>query len=662
MERDGLPEDPAKQWEVLLCIIAFEEKKIDRRPDGAMETLTYVFNHVGIRHIFTEWIQQMKLSYDKQMSDEDSSRKSDEISLLWRQRGNVKFKADLFDESVKLYTKSLLYADKEGPLYSVALANRSAALLRMGLHKDSLKDVQRALNHRYPQDQLYKLYLRRAECYCAVGQRRNCIESLTQAVRETERINLKGLAKGDFEKLKRTIEEKLAHLKYDVPPDEMRLPDLYLGENPNFRAASNAVELVRNEEYGRHVIVKEPLNRGDLIFVEEPFASVKLKNSELPHPYYCDYCCCSEPTMVTCSDCSRVVFCDEACYFLGRTVYHRWECPGLRSNIFPVIGMAHLSFRVLLKYAHKGLPRLPEGAGVPTTAAKLLAEYDKLDKVDIYKKEYSSFYCMFGLSSNFKSSANTDNIQYSLTSTMLVLYLEKNTNFFEYFTGRVGYPLPMSEMKLFAAALIFRAMGQLVTNAHTIMELNTGQKPDMPIPCTTNPWRQIGTGIYPTISMMNHSCEPNITNVFYKNTLYVKVIRELPKGAEVLNCYGPHYARRSTDDRREELKTQYGFNCMCPACVDETRKDFVSLFSAYACPSCKGPVTWVGTKMACHQCPNDFPLQRAQNAAETADAMHAIVNCKRCHKEIKIRDILLSYGRGHEYLLAGTVSLYTVFT
>lgn len=49
MDRDGLPEDPAKQWEVLLCIIAFEEKKKDRGPEGAIETLTYVFNHKGIR-------------------------------------------------------------------------------------------------------------------------------------------------------------------------------------------------------------------------------------------------------------------------------------------------------------------------------------------------------------------------------------------------------------------------------------------------------------------------------------------------------------------------------------------------------------------------------------------------------------------------------------
>lgn len=89
------------------------------------------------RHIFTEWINQMKLSYDKQMSEDDTARKNDEMALLWRQRGNIKFRAEMFEESHKLYTKSVLFARKDGPLYSVALANRSAAALRLRRYKVS---------------------------------------------------------------------------------------------------------------------------------------------------------------------------------------------------------------------------------------------------------------------------------------------------------------------------------------------------------------------------------------------------------------------------------------------------------------------------------------------------------------------------------------------
>lgn len=90
---------------------------------------------LSFRHIYTEWIRQMTLSYDKQLADDDTPRKNDAIALMWRQRGNVKFKAELFDESHKLYTKSVLYANKDSPLYSVALANRSAASLRLKHYK-----------------------------------------------------------------------------------------------------------------------------------------------------------------------------------------------------------------------------------------------------------------------------------------------------------------------------------------------------------------------------------------------------------------------------------------------------------------------------------------------------------------------------------------------
>lgn len=73
----------------------------------------------------------------------------------------------------------------------------------------------------------------------------------------------------------------------------------------------------------------------------------------------------------------------------------------------------------MLKYAHKGFPRLPKSAGTPTTAAALIAAYSNVDNIHIYKTETESFYRMFNLSSNLGTSANTDNIQYALVSTVL---------------------------------------------------------------------------------------------------------------------------------------------------------------------------------------------------------------------------------------------------
>ena len=46
------------------------------------------------------------------------------------------------------------------------------------------------------------------------------------------------------------------------------------------------------------MIVKDPVKRGDVIFAEEPFASVRLPDKDLPHPYYCDYCCTANHAMI----------------------------------------------------------------------------------------------------------------------------------------------------------------------------------------------------------------------------------------------------------------------------------------------------------------------------------------------------------------------------
>lgn len=70
----------------------------------------------------------------------------------------------------------------------------------MLLSQESLRDVQRALNHKYPPDLQHKLYLRRAECYFEMGQKQNCIEAMRLAVRHNEKIQLRGVSKGKFKK------------------------------------------------------------------------------------------------------------------------------------------------------------------------------------------------------------------------------------------------------------------------------------------------------------------------------------------------------------------------------------------------------------------------------------------------------------------------------
>lgn len=54
----------------------------------------------------------------------------------------------------------------------------------------------------------------------------------------------------------------------------------------------------------------------------------------------------------------------------------------------------------------------------------------------------------------------------------------------------------------------------------------------------------------------------------------MRAIRNVAKGEEVFNCYGPHYRRMRKSERIEALEMQYCFTCRCPDCVDEDTEDF----------------------------------------------------------------------------------------
>lgn len=89
------------------------------------------------RKIMLQWLQQMKSSYSKKINEFDTALKCDDVSLLWRQRGNDNFRANLVEESYRCYSKSVVYAKHNGPMYPLALANRSASLLRLKRFKVS---------------------------------------------------------------------------------------------------------------------------------------------------------------------------------------------------------------------------------------------------------------------------------------------------------------------------------------------------------------------------------------------------------------------------------------------------------------------------------------------------------------------------------------------
>ncbi|XP_072014790.1 SET and MYND domain-containing protein 4-like [Amphiura filiformis] len=164
-------------------------------------------------------------------------------------------------------------------------------------------------------------------------------------------------------------------------------------------------------------------------------------------------------------------------------------------------------------------------------------------------------------------------------------------------------------------------MKQMKCNAHAITAVEPVQE-DKNVSCDNNRGRlsdmvttteqvRLATAVYPTASLMNHSCVPNVIASFHGRQLVVRAVRPIKAGEEILHCYGPHAKHMDTTARRQALKEQYFFTCNCTACEsntdDSTSDEACDWSKAYRCPNCEGPIEVLGNgHQKCGKCGEDI--------------------------------------------------------
>ena len=80
----------------------------------------------------------------------------------------------------------------------------------------------------------------------------------------------------------------------------------------------------------------------------------------------------------------------------------------------------------------------------------------------------------------------------------------------------------------------------------------------------------VGLAVFPTLSMVNHSCRPTAHMAFHWGrglTAALRAIQPITAGAEACISYGPQVGERITATRQDALRQQYGFVCSCQACA-----------------------------------------------------------------------------------------------
>ncbi|XP_075453191.1 histone-lysine N-methyltransferase SMYD3 isoform X2 [Ascaphus truei] len=76
--------------------------------------------------------------------------------------------------------------------------------------------------------------------------------------------------------------------------------------------------------------------------------------------------------------------------------------------------------------------------------------------------------------------------------------------------------------------------------------------------------QDVGVGLYPSMSLLNHSCDPNCVIVFEGRHILLRTVKEIPMGEELTISYID--VKVNTHMRQNQLQRQYCFICDCHRC------------------------------------------------------------------------------------------------
>ena len=435
--------------------------------------------------------------------------------------GNKLFQQKKYRRALNTYSEALRLVpmmNNDG-LLAICFANRSAALFGLEQYSDCLSDIRLAINAGYPDESLYKLLVRKAKCHQYV-ETESLNASINNAFESIDKSCLTSTSKQPWK-------DELAQL-VKKPYDKFLATEVDFDASEGYSALCSSATVSENNEFGRFVQAVENINSGDVVLVEKPFCSVTLSESYLTH-------CCNCQVRVDfksypCRTCADVVYCGRECEELSWQHFHQFECDYILTIKGVNVNMGHLSLR----------SGLLAGYSVVKNAL--------INGVNPNSKSYGNIYSLQG---HEMERSGKDMFWRTVAAVVLAHMCDIKQWAQEQDAPRI------------LAAIVLHHMDTFPCNAHEISEIIYDE--DEPFKSALV---EIGAGIYQTLSMFNHSCDPSVVRTFYKgNTCVMNALSPIQKLDQIYDNYGCLYATHSLNDRLSKLRTQYYFECCCLACV-----------------------------------------------------------------------------------------------
>ncbi|XP_055476279.1 SET and MYND domain-containing protein 4 isoform X1 [Psammomys obesus] len=614
---------PMDEWESYLLNKWALLPKSTQLTISTAETLSDIFLHSSSH------LQPKDEMFLKQLSSGYVVEKDHDAPLFYREEGNKKFQEKDYTGAAVLYSKGVSHSRPNTEDISLCYANRSAALFRLGQYEACLKDIVRAGVHGLPERLQPKMMLRKAECLVNLGrpqEARQAISDLESNLAAKPSLGLSShkILQRNLEHLKMKIQEK-ENLPEAFPAaltkafEEMALEE----ENKQISGASLSVGLCTDPLKGRHLVATKDILPGELLLKEDAFVSVLIPGEMPPLRHgpqnkwdtgvsSGDLCChrCLKHTLATvpCGGCSYARYCSQECMQQAWEHYHSTEC-SLGALLLTLGVFCHVALRVTLLARFEEVDRVvrmlydetsnkdicsPENRNlVQTVNYTNHGESEENAKTgetpipgcNVSGKYESNYNAVFNLLPHTEKHSPERKFMCAVSVAALCRQLRAQTRGFKSSKPKAVTPGLCADLTVWGVAML-RHMLQLQCNAQAITSLWHTESNESVI--TDSRQVRLATGIFPVVSLLNHSCSPNTSMSFTGTAATVRAARQIRKGEEILHCYGPHESRMGVAERQQKLSSQYFFDCSCPACQAETLEAAAARrWEAFCCNTCR---------------------------------------------------------------------------
>lgn len=309
---------------------------------------------------------------------------------------------------------------------------------------------------------------------------------------------------------------------------------LSFASNEQYPCMANVLELKQNQEFGRHLIAREDIAVGKTVLIETDFISVQCMNDadgtaddddDDDVAIVCDTCFQSNMNFIACDQCADAVFCDFDC--IAKNSTHKWVCGTFFAQLH-----SKIKFQIqAMLVAISTFPSVEDLMHFIENVQRENAENMPKSLLDAKSKYH--FFLKLQKSKKFGLAYELHAKQIYETLAML---------------PKVNALFDSIEKQRFLMHLILHHLLVIQTNG-----IISG-----------DPWSVVS--VFNVLSMLNHSCAPNLYHPRFGKQQYCVTIRPIRKGQQLFISYLSPNDRSTTEQRQQKFKYSWDFECMCERC------------------------------------------------------------------------------------------------